>query len=57
MTSSLGRPGCRPRAPVAEGGPVGLSDGGEPTGLVPQGPGSGRIGIVTLFTAFILDHE
>ena len=31
---------CRPQAPVAEGGPVGFSDGGEPTGLVPLGPGA-----------------
>jgi transposase len=30
---------CRPQAPVAEGGPVGFFDWGEPTGLVPRGPG------------------
>jgi len=35
---------CRPRAPVAEGGPVGLFRRGEPTGLVPRGPGErGRL--------------
>jgi hypothetical protein len=31
----------RPQVPVAEGGPVGFSDGGGPTGLVPRGPGAG----------------
>ena len=32
-------PECGPQAPVAEGGPVGFFDWGEPTGLVPRGPG------------------
>jgi hypothetical protein len=30
----------RPKAPVAEGGPVGFFRRGEPTGLVPRGPGA-----------------
>jgi len=61
LTSSLKRPGCRPRAPVAEGGPVGLSDGGNRRDWFPGG--SGAEGgfrphrIVTLFSAFKLVFE
>ena len=51
---------CRPRAPVAEGGPVGLSDGGNRRDWFPgvrgQRAASGRIHIVTLFIAFTLDR-
>ena len=32
--------GGRPEVPVAEGGPVGFSRRGEPTGLVPRGAGA-----------------
>ena len=41
VTFRPGRHRCRPRAPVEEGGPVGLSDGGEPTGQVPSGAEGG----------------
>ena len=40
VTSHLGRHECRPQAPVEEGGPVGLSDGGNRRDRFPRGPGA-----------------
>ncbi len=54
----LSGPGCRPLAPVAEGGPVGLSDGGTDGTGSPGVRGiriaSDRTEIVIFFTVFIL---
>ena len=39
-TPQMCEPEGRPRAPVAEGGPVGLSDGGNRRDWFPRGPGA-----------------
>jgi len=54
-------PGCRPQAPLAEGGPGGLADGGNRRDWFPRGPGGeggiqARSEIVNLFIAFTSDR-
>ena len=39
VTKGPGGAGCRPRAPVAEGGPIGFGPMGGTTGGFPTGPG------------------
>jgi len=56
VTSHLGRHEFCPQASVEEGGPVGLSDGTGSLGDRGLRAASGRLEILTLFTALTLAH-